>query len=208
MKVKDHFVNILAAYEVSPAIITSLWQEIHTAYTGPDRHYHNLTHLEKMLDQLLPVQADIESWESVVLALCYHDIIYDPLSGNNEAESAALARKRFHDLPFPDKTIDLIGELIMATKGHQFSNEKDINLFTDADLSVLGADAGTYHQYAANIRKEYAVVPDTLYDPGRHKVLRHFLEMDNIFKTVWFRERYEQQARRNLEAELNGFLKA
>lgn len=59
-----------------------------------------------------------------------------------------------------------------------------------------------YLQYAENIRKEYSIYPDALYQPGRRQVLQHFLAQEHIFKTPVFRERYEKQARENISKEL------
>jgi predicted metal-dependent HD superfamily phosphohydrolase len=92
--------------------------------------------------------------------------------------------------------------MILATKSHAASVNRDIDLFTDADLSVLGAAPETYAQYAAGVRKEYSMYPDLHYKPGRRKVLKHFLEMDRIFKTDEFFQLYEKQARENLLHEL------
>ncbi len=78
----------------------------------------------------------------------------------------------------------------------------DINYLLDADLSVLGKDRETYLVYTQMIRKEYSIYPDFLYKPGRKKVLRHFLELENIFKTEYFRDQYETQAKENIETEL------
>ena len=44
---------------------------------------------------------------------------------------------------------------------------------------------------------------DFLYKPGRKKVLQHFLDMENIFKTEYFRNKYENTARTNIRKELS-----
>lgn len=41
-----------------------------------------------------------------------------------------------------------------------------------------------------------------MYNRGRKKALKHFLEMDRIFKTDYFFQKYENQARINLQKEL------
>ncbi len=92
---------------------------------------------------------------------------------------------------------------ILATKSHHKSDDTDTNYLLDADLSILGKDSADYFDYTRKIRKEYALYPDILYKPGRKKVLKHFLELESIFKTEDFRDKYEQQARENLAAELN-----
>jgi len=59
-----------------------------------------------------------------------------------------------------------------------------------------------YENYTHQLRKEYAVYPDLLYNEGRKKVLMHFLEMNRIFKTDEFYNQFEKQARENLKREL------
>ncbi|MFD2921463.1 hypothetical protein ACFS6H_17175 [Terrimonas rubra] len=90
---------------------------------------------------------------------------------------------------------------ILATKAHQASTDPDTNYFTDADLSILGQPWEVYETYYKNVRKEYAMYPDFLYNPGRKKVLQHFLSMDRIFKTNHFFGLLEAPARANLQRE-------
>jgi len=75
-------------------------------------------------------------------------------------------------------------------------------LFTDADLSILGAEWPIYHNYTDQIRQEYAIYPDFMYKPGRKKVLLHFLKMERIFKTDYFYITFEAQAIKNIKQEL------
>jgi len=42
------------------------------------------------------------------------------------------------------------------------------------------------------------VYPDLVYNPGRKKVLNHFLAMDSIFKTDYFYNKFDRQAKENL----------
>lgn len=137
-------------------------------------------------------------------SLCcfYHDLVYDAKKQDNEEQSALLAEKRLTALSVPEAIISLCKEIILATKSHLVSANSDVNLFTDADLSILGKPWEQYEIYYKQIREEYSVYPDLLYKPGRRKVLKHFLAMERIFKTDVFREKYEKQARRNLGREL------
>lgn len=82
------------------------------------------------------------------------------------------------------------------------SADEDTDYFTDADLSVLGQGWDVYSTYAKNVMKKYAVFPDLLYNPSRKKVLNHFLEMQVIFKTAYFHEKFELQAKHNLRQEM------
>ncbi len=203
MELPAIFSNLLQQYTADHALINVLWKEIEKQYTGRKRHYHNLTHLEKLITILQEYQAQVLDWDSLLLAVFYHDIVYNVLKSNNEEKSAALAAARLAGIGYPAEKITHCGLLILATKNHNAGTAADTNLFTDADLSILGQSPEVYRQYCAQIRKEYAVYPDILYKPGRIKVIHHFLQMERIFKTEVFFSRFETRAKENLQWELN-----
>ena len=91
---------------------------------------------------------------------------------------------------------------IKATKSHSASDNFDTNYFTDADLSVLGSSWNTYQTYYKNVRKEYSIYPTFLYKRERKKVLKHFLNMDRLYKTKYFFDKLELNAKQNLTKEL------
>jgi predicted metal-dependent HD superfamily phosphohydrolase len=196
------FVQLLQKYTSNSQLIETLWNEIDNHYSEKGRHYHTLTHLQNLLDVLTEVQNQIEDWDAVLFALFYHDIIYKPTNNNNEEKSAVLAKERLLEISFPAKSIDKCESMILATKTHTFSTNSDTNYFTDADLSILGQNHNVYTEYTKQVRKEYSIYPDFLYNPGRKKVLEHFLQMDRIFKTEFFFLKFEKQARENLRLEL------
>ncbi len=202
MILRDTFIHLVKAFSVDLQLPEALWQEIENAYSDRQRHYHTLAHLENLLRDLTPVKEQIQDWEAVLFALFYHDIVYKATGKGNEEKSAELARKRLESLSFPPERTARCVAHILATKGHTGSNDPDTDLFTDADLSVLGKDENAYKEYYQQVRKEYAIYPDLLYKPGRKKVLQHFLSMERIFKTPHFFDLYEQQAHKNLQAEL------
>ena len=74
----------------------------------------------------------------------------------------------------------------------------------DADLAVLGAAPAVYQRYAADIRREYAHVPDAAYRAGRARVLQAFLGRDAIYRHPVTHAEGEAAARANLAAELAG----
>lgn len=196
-----NFKEAMGWYTDDVALADNLWLEIQTCYTGKNRFYHTLAHLDNMLAQLSAVKGEIDNWPAVLLALYYHDVVYNPLKSDNEEKSADLAATRLASLSVPTEVTETTVRHILATKKHLASTDNDTNLFIDADLCILGADPESYSAYTQNIRKEYAIYPDFVYNPGRKKVLAHFLDMERIFKTPYFFEKYEQQARRNLMSE-------
>jgi predicted metal-dependent HD superfamily phosphohydrolase len=156
-----------------------------------------------MLSELLRIQSKIKDWNTVLFALFYHDIIYKPASSHIEEKSAELAEVRLRQIGYPGEQIEKCKQIILATKTHFECADTDINYFTDADLCILGQNWANYSIYARNIRKEYLIYPDFIYNPGRKKVLSHFLAMKRIFKTDFFFEKFEKMARKNLTRELD-----
>ncbi len=199
---KKTYIALVQEYVSDRKQVESLWLEIVTHYSHKKRYYHTLTHLEKLLEELTGVKNDITHWNTILFSLFYHDIIYNPLKQNNEEKSAVYAEKRMKRIDVPQEMIINCKTQILATKHHTQSPDSDTNYFTDADLSILGQDWNTYLEYSQNIRKEYAIYPDIIYRPGRKKVLHHFLQMERIFKTDHFFQKFEKQAKENLQKEL------
>lgn len=197
---KDIFIKLVNQYNKEAS--QKLWLEITDSYTKKSRKYHNMLHLENMYKELLSCKDLISDWETVLLALFYHDIIYKSTRNDNEEQSALLAEKRLNLINYPEEGIAKCKQLILATKSHLPVSDNDINLFTDADLSILGYSWDKYSEYYKNVREEYSFYPDVLYKPGRKKILDHFLTMTHIFKTEFFRKKYEDSARKNIREEL------
>lgn len=200
---KETFLTLLKNYTNNDLLAKELWVEIEQNYSNKKRHYHTLQHLENLLGQLVEVKNEIKDWDTVLFTLYYHDVVYNALKSDNEEKSAELAVKRMEQIAVPDEIIKLCAAQILATKSHLKSSDSDTNYFTDTDLSVLGQPWKTYSAYYKNVRKEYAIYPDLIYNPGRKKVLIHFLTMDNIFKTDLFYQKFEMQAKKNLQQELS-----
>lgn len=197
------FRDLVSGYSDDMASTDELWSEIHRNYSKPGRHYHNLSHLKSLLSELTEVKSEIENWNCLLFSVFYHDIIYNPTRSDNEERSAGIAHSQMIRLGIPEPVSIRCKNQILETKHHRFSPDSDANFLTDADLSILGANLKVYLEYARNVRKEYKIYPDLIYNPGRKKVLKHFLEMNRIFKTDWFFQKFEEMARVNLQQELD-----
>lgn len=195
------FKELFQNYNDDTRLEENLWLEIKTYYTSKKRHYHNLAHLENLFQELLPTKEKFEDWDTIQFSIFYHDIIYNASRNDNEEKSALLAIERLKEIGLPEDAILKCNHQILTTKSHEFS-DLDTNYFTDADLSILGKSWEIYALYYQQIRKEYRIYPDFIYNSGRKKALRHFLEMERVFKTDYFFEKYENQARLNLQKEL------
>lgn len=199
---KEAFIELLKNYTDNNFLANELWNEIAKNYSSNKRYYHTLQHLENLLTQLTEVKGEIQNWDTILFTLYYHDIIYNSLKSDNEEKSAELAEKRMKQISVPDNSLELCRKQILATKSHIKSDDSDTNYFIDADLSVLGQPWETYSEYYRNVRKEYSIYPDFVYNPGRKKVLNHFLTMDRIFKTEFFQSKFEIRAKQNLQKEI------
>jgi len=178
------------------------WKELLHFYTNSNRHYHNLNHISYMLNLAEKFKDKISDFETLLFCIYYHDAIYNVKRKDNELKSAELADERLRSINYPEEKIKRCFDQIMATASHQTQIDNDTNYLLDFDLGVLGDSEDKYAEYAKNIRREYAMYPDLLYNPARKKVLLHFLKMPQIYKTPEFLDERESQARLNLEIEL------
>jgi predicted metal-dependent HD superfamily phosphohydrolase len=201
---EEIFIKLIGNYITDDRLAMQLWNEIEENYCNKKRYYHTLDHLESLLQQLFTIKIKIKDWDTILFSLYYHDIIYNPLKTNNEEKSAEFAENRMQLIGVPKIIIENCVRQILATKKHLLSIDNDTNIFIDADLSILGQPWNVYADYYKQVRNEYALYPDLIYKPGRKKVLQHFLQMERIFKTDYFFERFEGQAKANLEKELDG----
>jgi predicted metal-dependent HD superfamily phosphohydrolase len=199
---KEVFIQLVSNYATDNRLIKQLWEEIEENYSNRKRHYHTLLHLDNLSLQLNEAKTQINEWNTILFSIFYHDVIYNALKTNNEEKSAEFAQNRMRLLEVPQTVIESSVQQILATKKHILSDDGDTNFFTDADLSILGQEWDVYSDYYKKIRKEYSLIPDIIYMPGRKNVVQRFLQMERIFKTDFFFNKFELQAKENLQREL------
>jgi predicted metal-dependent HD superfamily phosphohydrolase len=171
-------------------------------YNSSGRYYHTLAHIAAMLDSLARLADQGKPDPALLLAVWFHDAVYDSRAQNNEEQSAALAATMLGAMGLPESVITEVGRLILLTKSHQAEPaDGKGQLLLDADLAVLGAEPAQYDAYAAAIRREYAWVPEADYRTGRCRVLEAFLQRPRIFATRAFAA-LEPAARANLRREI------
>ena len=178
------------------------WYETLTrAYAEPQRHYHNRQHVAECLAEFDRARHLTQQPVAVELALWFHDAVYDPKAGDNEEQSAALAKSCLEAAGLP-RLATTVGDLVMATKSHSTEAGPDAALMVDVDLSILGQGEQRFAEYEAQIREEYRSVPNPIFNFKRAEILERFLARSRIYATDFFATQYEQQARRNLEGSI------
>ncbi|MBG6546644.1 hypothetical protein I5I48_29060 [Pseudomonas aeruginosa] len=171
------------------------------AYGGADRHYHSDRHILACLEHFdrwrqLALRPDLGE-----LALWTHDLVYDTQRQDNEAASAA-STEHWLDQAGLAALRPALRELIMATCHQAPPGDADAALVVDIDLAILAAPAPVYARYEADVRAEYAWVPEPLFRAGRGKLLRQLLEQPALYHCEPLRQRWEAAARANLRGAL------
>ena len=140
----------------------------------------------------------------------WHDYVYNTLRTDKENQKDS-ANQWFLNFPYHkltqlrEKIYGLIIGYILVDGFLKFplkpEQQNDKNYFDDCDYSILGSSSNTYQQYSSNIRKEYWGFSDEYFYPERKKFLKKLLEKEFIFNTQHFRDKYEEQARINIQKE-------
>lgn len=185
--------------DVAPPV--RLLAELVAAYAEPHRAYHTLQHLSECFAHRDACPIAPEDPAALELALWFHDAIYDTKRDDNEVRSAEWARRALADLPVD--RLDRLEQLILVTRHAADPTTPDQELLLDIDLSILGADAARFEEYEAQVRSEYAWVPEAAYRDARGRILRGFLARPVLFHTADFSQRFEAQARINLRRSLD-----
>jgi predicted metal-dependent HD superfamily phosphohydrolase len=177
-------------------------------YTELQRHYHTLEHVGAMIRSLDECRDLICDKSAVVLAIFFHDIVYDPRGKDNEAESVKVFEDFAGSLGLAEPMTKRVTELIERTITHTLPCgedgrvDEDMKLFLDFDLEVLSRSREEYDIYAKQIRKEYGHYKENEYRKGRLKVLQGFMERDRLYFSEKFYAENEEAARRNLRVEI------
>lgn len=202
--IKKYWIDLAEKYSSDKLQTEQCFDKLQKAYNEPQRHYHNMEHILSMIQEINNCQNESIDRDSLLFATWFHDIIYNPRKHDNEAKSAEEAIRTLKQLSVPEETIQKVKELILATANHMNTKEPDHNLsfFLDCDLKILGSKREDYLLYAENIRKEYKHVISFIYKMERKKILKRFIESPSIYRTEYFRSKYEAQARKNILFEI------
>lgn len=176
-----------------------LCQRLMMVYDQPHRHYHSLQHLQECIVHFESAMGLANHPSEVEMALWFHDAIYDPHAKDNEQRSADWAVAELTRHGVGAASVQRVHALIMATCHSATPSDPDQQLLVDIDLSILGAHPARFAEYDRQVSAEYGWVETGVYQTKRKTVLKGFLARSAIYSTAFFRERYEQQARANLE---------
>lgn len=201
---KSRWQRLFVDFKVETTLTNQVFSEIVKLYSRNERYYHNLLHIQRVLDVANTLKSLAINFHAIEIAAWFHDVIYDPQANDNEEKSAKFASDSLISFNVPQTTINCVVSLILQTQNHHAPLENiDSQILLDADLSILGVEGLDYMAYARSIRQEYCWLSETEYQAGRKRVLRDFLERDRIYFTEKAFQMFELKARGNIIAELS-----
>lgn len=184
--------NLLDKYGIKSNInmLLDMWNESH-------RSFHNLNHLNDILDQINESwgggKIDEKQREKLILTALFHDIVYEPTRQDNEERSAQF----FESLCLNKKDKDIldIKEAILDTKTHASSTPLSES-FNKYDMNIVERDFDQLLDWETGIHEEYSVYGNDAYKAGRLKFLESLLDKyptnsDNLMKLIdWVKNNY------------------
>jgi len=179
-----------------------LHRDVLLRYSEPHRHYHTQQHLAECFEKVQDIISLAAHPAEVLVGLWFHDAIYDTQRHDNEQLSADWARSAARELGARAESAQRVHDLIMFTRHSAEPTGVDAQVLVDADLSILGAHSARFQEYETQVRSEYAWVPEAVFRSTRARILKEFLGRPHLYSTAQFQERYEAQARRNLQHAL------
>ena len=183
--------ELVAAYPATSEDGSRAFHILEKKYSEKGRFYHNLSHISALLALAEPIKDNITDRNSVAFAIWFHDAVYNTRRTDNEEKSAELAATVLKDLRVPDEEISRVREMIIATKEHRVEiDSKDMKIFLDLDLAILGVEPSIYREYREAIRQEYKWVPAFMYRPARRQILEGFLKRDSLYFTTEMAARF------------------
>ena len=161
--------------------LLSMWNESH-------RHYHNLNHLNDLIEQINENKSKFseKEYEKLMLAAIFHDCVYDPMSSTNEEDSANFLMECVVDKSNSD-ILD-VKQIILDTKTHNSTTPLSES-FNKFDMSIVERDFSELLEWENGIHEEFSVYPKEEYKEGRVKFLESLLDKythntENLLKLI------------------------
>ena len=209
---RERFVNFIkrCAPSYSP-IADSLFNDLVSKHSEPHRAYHTLVHLYEIFQDFELIKQFLENPDTVEIGTFVHDDIYDVdpvLSKTNEQRSAIESRRIADRLELKEPFKTSVYNIVLVTDHNEHQPKTtDEKFMVDLDLAILGKDDARYDRYEQEIRKEYSFVPAKTFYSIRKGILERFLARENIYYTEFFRNKYQAQARINLQRAIDSYAK-
>jgi pantetheine-phosphate adenylyltransferase len=145
--------------------LLGMWNESH-------RGYHSQKHLEYLIDKIESLELSELEKEKMLLTAIFHDIVYDPNSGDNELRSAEFLLSVCSDY---NDDIEHIYNMIISTKEHN-SDDYLSSLFNELDMSVVMGSYEELLEWESGIYHEFKHYGNESYKLGRISFLNSLID--------------------------------
>jgi len=202
---------MLSIVPVAPAAKADLLARM----SGADRHYHTAHHLallwqrHRRFSAAMPALHTAETDHLIACAITFHDAIYEPRQGGNEAASAALWRQVATHAARPADEIDWVSATIEATANHlgtiinpRCARDHARLWVLDLDLTPIGETPEQFGRNTALLRAEFAHLDDAAWDRSRLAFLGSLAAYPKLYRCAPITDAFEAQARENIAREL------
>jgi pantetheine-phosphate adenylyltransferase len=184
--------NLFKKYKITvdPKFVLDQWSQ-------PERHYHNMDHLNDLISQINEdygngVLNDVER-EKLTLVALFHDLVYDPRRKDNEEKSAEI----FYRFCSEQYNVDLVEvkQMILDTKSHQACTPLS-QKFIDYDMNICNRSFDDLLVWENGIREEYNMFSNEEYKNSRIFFLESVIDkypmnIDNILDLInWVKSNY------------------
>ena len=177
----------------------AVFDEIEALYGEPHRHYHAAGHIEHCLRQFDLAADRMDEPDTVEMALWFHDAIYDVPGTENELRSAELFLELAAGRGSERFRRDVHRSIMATTHVDPPPAMLDESYVVDIDLSGFGLPWEEFLRDSRAVRAERAFLSDAEFYPRQKKFLESLAARPVFYYTVFFRERLEVRARRNIE---------
>lgn len=146
--------------EVEKYIYNLLSEKLHSNYV-----YHNLAHTQRVVAKTKEIFEDAElpilDKENLEIAAWFHDAGFTEGAENHEEKSVKIATEFLSLQKIAAKRIQIIAELILATKMNSVPKNHLEEIIRDADSAHLASS--NFADYTSLLRKEWELVLDKKY---------------------------------------------
>lgn len=177
---------------------SSMLLDLTRRYCEPHRRFHTIHHVADLLWRGRELELD----DCQIMAIWFHDAVYDVPPKANEERSAVLAETMLEAAGWPRAMISTVATIVRDTEQHVPTIEPS-KLVVDLDLASLASPKPEFEANTARLREEYSVFDDDEFREGQRVFFRRFLERDRIYHSPWGRQ-FEAPARANIERLIAG----
>jgi predicted metal-dependent HD superfamily phosphohydrolase len=165
------YINILQKYFTNDQIshVLDCWRE-------PHRRWHSIEHLIDLFNKVDKIKGITEKeYEILIIAVFFHDVVYDPQKRDNEIRSIELFDE--YSEKVPNDYCIIVTNIINCTALYpEVPLGKLCILFWKMDNDiVINKNFYEFIDYEDKIRKEYSFISTPIYKENRMKFLEKYI---------------------------------